>query len=93
MELFIFCWFLVVPVDKSSSVSPHVRLHVPSISLTATRRPPPPPGGERVAAPEMDLQLVAEAIGIQPGQTPALFRLISRKNPTRWQALRITIRN
>ncbi len=42
MELFILCFFFVlilaVPVDKDSSVSPNVRLHVPSVSLPAARR-------------------------------------------------------
>ncbi len=50
-------------------------------------------GGERAAAPETDLQLAAEATGIQPEQTPVPFHLTSRKNPTRWQTLRMTIRN
>ncbi len=46
--------------------------------------------GERVAAPETAHQLAAEATQIQPEQTPAPFRLTSRKNLTWWQALRIT---
>ncbi len=49
------------------------------------------PGGERAAALETDLQLAAEATRMQPERTPA--PLGSRKNPTRWQALRITVRN
>ncbi len=44
------------------------------VSLPAARRL----GGVRVAAPETDLQLMAEATRIQPEQTPAQFHLISR---------------
>ncbi len=56
--------------------------NVPSASL--------PP---RMETTSPDLQLAVEATGIQPEQTAAPFCLISQKNPTRWQALRITIRN
>ncbi len=51
---------LAVPVDKDSSVSPNIRLHVPSVSLPAARTQLSP-GGERVAAPEADLRLAAVA--------------------------------
>ncbi len=33
-----FVLILAVPVDKGGSVSPNVRLHVPSASLSTTRR-------------------------------------------------------
>ncbi len=52
--------FLVVPVDKGGRVSPNVRLHVPSVSLPCHKETTSP-GGEREAAPEVDLQLAAEA--------------------------------
>ncbi len=42
----------VLIVDKGRSVSPNVRLHVPSVSLPAARR--------RTATPETDLQLAAD---------------------------------
>ncbi len=53
------------------------------------------PGGEWVAAffSAAKLQLAAEATEIQSDQTPATFCRMSQKNPTQWQALRVTIRN
>ncbi len=79
-----FVLILALPVDKGGGVSPNIRLHVPSASLLCCKETTSS-GGERTAAPEMDIQVAAEAARIQPQQTPAPF-------PTRCQALRITIR-
>ncbi len=77
---FHFVLILAVPVDKGGSVSPR---HKETTS----------PGEEQAAAPETDLQLAAEATWIQPEQTPVLLHLMLQENPTRWQPLKITIRN
>ncbi len=87
---FSFCVDLAIPVDKGGSVSRNVRvtcfLHFAPRCKEATS-----PGGELAAAPETDLQLTAEATGIQPEQTPPSFHLMLRKHATRWKALRITM--
>ncbi len=58
---FHFVLILAVPVDKGGSVLPI--LHAPSAS----------PEGDQAAARETDLQLEAEATGIQSEETPARF--------------------
>ncbi len=66
-------------MDKGGSASPNIRLHVSSASPPRLEETTSL-GGERAAALETDLQLAAEATRIQPEQTPAPFRLMSRKN-------------
>ncbi len=60
-------------MDKGGSVSPNVRLHVPSISVPAAR--------SGAAAPDPDLQVAAEANGIQPEQTPAPSDIVKKSDP------------
>ncbi len=61
----------------------HLTLDTCSLCFTPCCKETASPGGERAAAPEMemDLQLAAEATGIQPEQTPAPFHLMTRRNP------------
>ncbi len=90
--LWNFMLILAVPVDKGGSVRPNV-MFTCSLHLTPRCKETTSPGGERAAGPETDFQLAAEATRMHPEQTPTPFRLMSRKNPTWWQALRVTIRN
>ncbi len=64
-----FVLILAVPVDRGGSVSHNVRVtcFLPRCMETTS------PGGERVAAPETDLQLAAGATRIQAEQSPAPF--------------------
>ncbi len=65
---FHFMLILATPVDKGSSFSPKVKLHVLS-----------PSHGHYIAG-GMNLRLAAEAIRIQQEQTPAQFHLTSRSS-------------
>ncbi len=56
---FNFVLILMDCVDKGVSVSPDIRLHVPSASLAAAMETTSP-GGEWAAAPETNLQLAPE---------------------------------
>ncbi len=89
---FNFVLIVMVPVDNGGSVSPNVVI-VFSLCFTPRCQETSSLGGELMAASETVIPLVAEATGIQPEQNPAPFHLMWQKNPTQWQALRITIRN